>query len=114
MKKINLLLALFILIVPALSISLAYESSLFGLGQYLLDFIKNTVLWLIFSLAVIFFLWNMLMYIRDPGKVKESSKNILFGLIALTIMFTVYGIIKLFADTFNFDIGVPQFFVGSR
>jgi hypothetical protein len=111
-KLLNHLLASFIIVVPALSVSFAYESNLFGLGQYILDFIRTTVLWLIFALAIIFFLWNVLMYIKDPAKIKDSSKYMLFGLIALTVMFTVYGIIRLFADTLNFEIGIPKFFVG--
>jgi hypothetical protein len=90
----------------------AYSSDLQGLSEYLIEFAKTSVLWLIFALAVIFFLWNILMMLKNPDKIKERKFYILWGLVALTVMFTIYSIVGLFAETFNFDVGIPQFFVG--
>jgi hypothetical protein len=94
--------------------SFAYSSDLQGLAEYLAEFAKTSVLWLIFALAVIFFLWNILMMLKNPDKIKERKFYILWGLVALTVMFTIYSIIGLFAETFNFDVGIPQFFVGQK
>lgn len=104
--------ALLALVLP--SQALAYSSDLQGLAEYLAEFAKTSVLWLIFALAVIFFLWNILKYLRNPDKIQESGKYILWGLVALTVMFTVYSIIGLFAQTFNFEVGIPQFFIGQK
>jgi hypothetical protein len=99
---------------PLLALAQGYSSDLKGLVDYLVNFLKTSVLWLIFALAVIFFLWNILNYLRKPDKVQESGKYILWGLIALTVMFTLYSLVGLFAETFNFEIGIAQFFPSSR
>lgn len=115
MKKIlNLkyLLLSQIFLLPTFAFAQQYDFDLFGLGNYLIDLIKNVALYLIFSLAIIFFLWNILMFIKDPSKVKDSGKYILWGILALTVMFTIYGLIGLVAETFNLSLGLPQFFTG--
>lgn len=107
MKKI---LPISILTLPSFAFAQSYSSDLRGLVDYLVEFLKTSVLWLIFAAAVIFFLWNVLNYLRKPDKVQESGKYILWGLVALTVMFTLYSLISLLADTFNFSIGIAQFF----
>jgi hypothetical protein len=112
MKKLALTTSSSLLMFPILANAQGYSSDIVGLTDYLVSFAKTSLLWLIFSLAVIFFLWNVMNYLRKPDKVQESGKYILWGLIALTAMFTIYSIIYLFADTLNFDVGIPQFYVG--
>lgn len=95
---------------PILASAQSYSSDLKGLVDYLVDFLKTSVLWLIFAMAVIFFLWNVMNYLRKPDKVQDSGKYILWGLLALTVMFTLYSLVGLFADTFNLNLGIAQFF----
>lgn len=102
------------LVTPVLTYAQSYSSDLKGLVDYLVNFLKTSVLWLIFAAAVIFFLWNILNYLRKPDKVQESGKYILWGLIALTVMFTLYSLVGLIAQTFNFEIGIAQFFPSAR
>jgi hypothetical protein len=102
------------LLTPIFVFAQSYSSDLKGLVDYLVNFLKTSVLWLIFALAVIFFLWNILNYLRKPDKVQESGKYILWGLIALTVMFTLYSLVGLIAETFNFEIGIAQFFPSVR
>lgn len=113
MKITKKLAPALLLMAPSLTLAQSYSSDLKGLVNYLVDFLKTSVLWLIFAAAVIFFLWNILNYLRKPDKVQESGKYILWGLIALTVMFTLYSLISLLAQTLNFDIGIAQFFVKS-
>lgn len=110
MKFKETLIYLTLTLVPNLVFAQSYSSDLKGVVNYLVDFLKTSVLWLIFAMAVIFFLWNILNFIRKPDKVQESGKYILWGLVALTVMFTLYSIVGLFAQTFNFEIGIAQFF----
>lgn len=112
LRYLSLLAAL--LSTPLLALAQGYSSDLKGLVDYLVNFLKTSVLWLIFALAVIFFLWNILNYLRKPDKVQESGKYILWGLIALTVMFTLYSLVGLIAETFNFEIGIAQFFPSAR
>ncbi len=114
MSKINKLLIKLTLTVslPVFAFAQSYDSDLFGLAEYAKDLVKNTVLYLIFSLAIIFFLWNIFRYITNKDKIQTSKNYIIWGLIALTVMFTVYGLIALIAQTFGLQLGIPQFFVG--
>ena len=97
---------------PAFAFAQSYDSDLFGLAEYAKDLVRNTVLYLIFSLAIIFFLWNVFRFIINKDKIQTSKDYIIWGLIALTVMFTVYGLIALIAQTFGLQLGIPQFFVG--
>jgi hypothetical protein len=112
MKKFSL--SFIFLFSPFITFAQRYDQDLFGLGEYLIDLIKNTFLWLIFSLAIIFFLYNIFNYIRKPDKIQTSGTYILWGILALTVMFTVYGLIGLVAETFGLQLGIPQFFIGSK
>jgi hypothetical protein len=65
---------------------------------------------LIFTLAFLFFLWGMVMYIRGSDDVKkreESKKFIYWGIIGLTVMISVWGIVKIVNTTFGFGNTVP-------
>lgn len=114
MKSKKILYTSFLaLLAPVAVFAQTYDQDIFGLGQYILDLIQNLFLYLIFAFAVIFFLYNILQYIRNPGDIKKSKEYILWGLVALTVMFTFYAIIRLLAATFNFTVGIPQFFGGN-
>lgn len=65
---------------------------------------------LIFTLAFLFFLWGMVMYIRGSDDVKkreEGKKFIYWGIIGLTVMISVWGIVKIVNSTFGFGNTVP-------
>lgn len=66
---------------------------------------------LIFTLAFLFFLWGMVMYIRGSDDVKqraEGKKFIYWGIIGLTVMVSVWGIVKIVNTTFGFGNAVPE------
>lgn len=92
-----------------------YSQDLFGLFEYLLDIINDIVIWLITTGAVIFFIaylaWQV-WKISQGKKVQGTGWVILYGLIALTVMFTFYAVSSLIAVTFGIQIGIPQFFGG--
>ena len=71
-------------------------------------------MWLFTTGAVIIFLWIIVKQIWElsQGKKIDSSfkKTLLYGLIALTLMFTFYAVSSLLAVTFGIQIGIPQFF----
>lgn len=72
--------------------------------------IAAAIIPLIFTLAFLFFLWGMTMYIRGSDDVKkreESKKFIYWGIIALTVMISVWGIIKIINTTLGFGNTVP-------
>ena len=73
--------------------------------------IAAAIIPLIFTLAFLFFLWGMTMYIRGSDDVKkreESKKFIYWGIIALTVMISVWGIVKIINTTLGFGNTVPK------
>lgn len=72
--------------------------------------IAAAIIPLIFTLAFLFFLWGMVMYIRGSDDVKkreESKKFIYWGIIGLTVMVSIWGIVKIVNTTFGFGNAVP-------
>lgn len=91
-----------------------YSQDLFGLFEYAKDIIDDLVLWLFTTGAVLFFIGYLAYQVYANGGKPEERKKILsyimYGLIALTIMFTFYAVSGLIAVTFGVKLGIPQFF----
>lgn len=91
-----------------------YTQDLFGLFEYLKDIIDDIVLWLFTTGAVILFLgvlaYKLFQMSQGTVDTKGTNRYILYGLIALTLMFTFYAVAGLIAVTFGIQIGIPQFF----
>jgi hypothetical protein len=55
------------------------------------------------------FFWGVVQYVINDSEEAKKAKGrqfMIWGLIALFVMFTVWGIVKLLAATFGFDTGV--------
>lgn len=64
--------------------------------------LAKTIVKFIFSLAVMLFLWGIVQYTLNPtteGKDK-GRMFLLWGIIALTVMFSVYGLIRVLQGSF--------------
>ncbi len=70
--------------------------------------ILNPTIELIFGVAVVVFLWGMVQFMMnsdsDTGR-SDGRKNILWGLVGMLIMVSVYGIIRVALNTFGIDTG---------
>ena len=84
--------------------------------QYIMFLIQNYLVSLMFALAIIFFLWNVLAFIYNPGDANgrtETLKNIGLSLVALFVMFAIYGIIAFISNSTGIGIGgsieIPRF-----
>ncbi len=94
-----------------------YTQDLFGIFEYAKDIIDDIVLWLFTTGAVAYFLYLLAKGIYNiatgnegaDGR-KKMNNTIIYGLIALTLMFTFYAVSSLIAVTFGIQIGIPQFF----
>ena len=91
-----------------------YTQDLFGIFEYLKDIIDDIVLWLFTTGAVTLFIGYLAYQIFQISQGKKISSDtnryIIYGLIALTLMFTFYAVSSLIAVTFGIQIGIPQFF----
>jgi len=80
--------------------------------QGLLEILLSVAVPLIVSLAVVYFLFGIVKYLISAGdetRRKESIKVITFGLIALFVMVSVWGLVSLITNTFGVSVGIPQF-----
>ena len=65
--------------------------------------ILNPLILLAFSLAFLYFIYGIVKFLRLEGgdkTRKEAQDAILYGIIGMVIMFSVYGIIKFILATF--------------
>lgn len=56
---------------------------------------------LIFALAFVYFMWGVVQYVLYPdGESKDKGKQMMvWGVIGLAVMFSVYGLIRIVANT---------------
>ncbi len=73
-----------------------------GFIQKLAEVILNPTITLLFAVAILFFVWGLVDYVRnadDPGKRKEGAQHMLWGIIGLFIMISASAILQLFVDS---------------
>lgn len=64
--------------------------------------ITDTLIPIVFTLAVLLFFWGMAKYIWSEGTGKEEGKKIMiWGVIALFVMSSVWGIVYFIRDELN-------------
>ncbi len=93
------------------SCNLISFDSLLDILIWLKCVIAAAIIPLVFTLAFLFFLWGMVQYIRNADNEKkreESKKFIYYGIIGLTVMVAVWGIVRIVTGTFGFGNTVPQ------
>lgn len=102
-------------IYTALSLSpmlaLAQEGNLGGVERLVQQFgnILNTlVIPILFALAIIYFFWGLVKYIKSAGDPKAASEGksiMIWGIIALVVMVSVYGLIAWIQEAFGISGG---------
>mgnify|MGYP007099669111 CR=1 FL=1 len=72
-----------------------------GVVQMFLEILDQVVL-LIIGLALVAFLWGVIKYMRggDVEKVKEAREFIVWGIIGLFVMISVWGLVAVLTNTF--------------
>lgn len=68
--------------------------------------ILNSVVALIVALAVVTFIWGVLKYItagESEEKIREGRNYIIFGIIGIFVMVSVWGLVALLVNTFELD-----------
>lgn len=74
-----------------------------GLVQYKIVPIINAAIPLLASIAIIIFFWGVIRYIASSGGAKEHVEGrrlLLWGIIALFVLFSIWGIIGILKATF--------------
>lgn len=107
MRKINIYKAALIasLVVP--SIAFGAFDSVKGLIKDIDGLIQDLVI-VVIGLAMLFFFWNMGQVILKSGdpKAREESRNrMVWGVIAIFVMFSIWGIVYWIGDNLGIEVG---------
>ena len=102
MKKYTTYLPVFTLGLFIASCLPASAATFASLVDNLVGGLAVSVIRLLFAAAFIFFFWGVVQYTVMPGsEAKDKGRGyMVWGLIALTIMFSIYGTIKVVQETF--------------
>lgn len=74
----------------------------------LLGFINSVLVPLVFGVALLFFLWGLARFILSAGDeaAKESGRRLMiWGIVALAIMASVWGLVRILTDAFGVQRG---------
>lgn len=88
---------------PSIICKLGAGATVSGLTDYLSCVLGSSIVGIIFALAFVYFFYGVAQYVLYPdGENKSKAKDIMInGIIALTIMFSIYGLIRLTRGTFG-------------
>ena len=79
---------------------------------YVTRIINDSVIPLIFALAVAMFVWGVVQFILNSDEEAKKAKGkqfMIWGLVALTVMISVWGLVSILGGTFDFNTSVlPQ------
>jgi len=90
-------LTLGLLTLPALASAASLFDTL-GLANTFL----NALIGLFITLAIVVFFWGLIKYLWDMGEDKsEGLKIMMYGVIAIFVMVSIWGIIRLLQNTFS-------------
>lgn len=82
-----------------------------GIVNWATCFLFKSIVPLLFALATAAFIWGVIEYYLSPGneEKRKKGKDFIFGgLIALFLMTSMWGIVKIFTTTFGIKNAVPQ------
>lgn len=77
------------------------------IAENLIEFINDVAVPLVFALAFILFLWGIFRYflLKSQGKLddalKEGRKFAIWGIVALAVMISVWGLVRILIGTFG-------------
>ena len=95
------LLAFSLLVLPLVSSAQSDFTNVTALLTNL-KILVNNILPFIFSLALLYFFWGLAKFVMGGGEDKEKGKNIMiWGIVALLIMASVWGIITYLQVAFG-------------
>lgn len=72
--------------------------------------ILQPLIYLLFALAIVYFLYGVLTYVRKGGDEDDrraGKEMMIYGIIAIAVMVSVYGLVNLVTNTFNLERGQP-------
>lgn len=87
------------------------NNTLGGLFNYVTCIIENSVIPMIFALAIVLFIWGVVQYVindSEEGKKEKGKLFMVWGIIGLVVMTSVWGIVKVVGNTFGLKTVIPK------
>ena len=81
------------------------------LAIYVACIISKSIIPLIFALALAMFVWGVVQYViysSEEAKKEKGRQFMIWGIIALTVMVSVWGLVKMLGNSFGIEYAVPQ------
>ncbi|MFA6404457.1 MAG: pilin [Candidatus Paceibacterota bacterium] len=83
-------------------------NDLFGRLMYL----GNLIIYLLIALGVVYIVWNIVIYFikgkeGDENR-RESGKHIMWGIVGLAIILSVWGLVNILVNTFRTNPNEPR------
>ena len=83
-----------------------------GVVNYLTCIIGSSIIPFIFALAVAMFIWGAVKFFiinaDEEGKKEQGKQFMLWGIIALAVMISIWGLVNILGQTFGFGTVIPQ------
>lgn len=83
-----------------------------GLVEFLITEVLTSVAQLILALSVVWFLWNVMIFIKNSDSDEARSKfreQAVWSIIAIAVMVSLWGLVSFFTNTFfGTDSFIPQ------
>ena len=75
-----------------------------------IDDLVNSAVWLFISLAVLFIIWNAVMFIIKAGTDdrKKYQSAVLWGIVGLFVILSIWGLVYILSNTLSVDNGSGQ------
>ncbi len=89
----------------------ANDPSLGQLLDYATCLITSSVIPLLLALAMAMFLWGVVQYVINDAEEAKKAKGrqfMIWGLIGLTVMVAVWGLVAIIGNTFGIKYAIPQ------
>lgn len=97
---------LLIVLASIFSSGVLYAASFEDIVDILIDELVNPLIYVLFAIAAVYFLWGVVEFIAkaDSEEGRTQGKDrIIWGLVGLVIMVSVFGIINIIQEFFGFD-----------
>jgi hypothetical protein len=91
--------------------TLISEPKFQDLLSYVGCIINRSIIPLIIALAMVMFIWGVVQYVinSDEEAKKEKGKQfMIWGIIGLTVMIGVWGLVRILGNTFGIEYVIPQ------
>ena len=111
MKKFLFISSLF---TPGIALAATFNN-ITELLNFFTNLISKSVIPLLIALSVMYFMWGASTFIRsadDASKRAEGRQFMIYGIIALFVLISFWGLVAVLSNTFGVNNVIPQYKTG--